>query len=539
MHLGQSQLLSSLLLIFILLLLFSPCVFSQAAVISSGGNITMVLINATQLSSYWAGVVGRLNGSTIADLNLPVSEQNVTNNIIYYNEPNGSYASFYNTTLMLTRLSVKPDPAYIYSPVQSDFNESGMFSTFVAFSGMANYSKYIESPLMTFSPFLTTTCYIYQLPFVCPYIVLKNNTKMGVLKFDNGSVVEPLFISTIESLEGYNGTYFDFEFMVPYLENYYFYIYGQKECNITVWIDDVQTTTFPKTGVPYKVVAQVRDENQNIVENASIRAVEENGRSIFYPIIDAARKFLGYGVAKTNESGMATFVLTPSRYNIPDEYNYSIYLEVSNGFYCRQNLSIASYASLTPTYRSSLVNSNYASQVKAATQNMNALALIASKWVTQKKVREKNITVYTNGSIAHNSSIRLKSAAINVLNITVNDSNTGEVVNATLDFSENDGLIIFSPLQPEKDLYVSKKVFYSNESIVIIPTKYNNNANIKVLISYSGGTIGSYELDVDPLLKEPDSDEKDMSDSLYVALASSLQNINAVLANVGKSLSMV
>lgn len=528
--------LSFLALIFFIIF-FSSCAIAQGSVVAEGGNITIVILNASRGSWFWGGIVGVLNGSAIIDINQPVSQQNVSNTTIYYNEPNGSYATFFNTTIIATRLPFKPDIANIYSPNQSDFNESGMFHSFSAFSSMSNYSNYIESPLRTFSPFVTTVCYIYQVPFICPYVVLKNNTIMGVLKFDNGTTQEPLFVNTIEHLQGYNGSYFDFEFLVPAFETYYIYIYGQKKCNITVWIDDVQTTAFPNTGVPYKVVAQVRDENQNIVENATVYAVEENGRSIFYPIIEVARKFLGYGTAKTNSSGMATFVLTPSRYNIPDGYGYAAYLEVNDGFYCRQNLSITNYASLSPTYRSSLVNNSYASQVKAATQNMNALAAVASKWVAQKKIREKNITVYTNGSIEHNSSVRLKAGAPNLVNITVNDS--VDIINATLDFSENDGLIIFSPLQPEKDLYSSKKRFSSNETIVLIPTKYNNNANITVLISYSGGNIGTYVLDVDSNLEEPDSSESNMSDALYMALASSLQNINAVLANVGKSLSTV
>jgi len=526
-------------LIVLLLLSFTHCAFAQG-IPTEGGNVTDAYLNASQNSSYWGGIVGVLNGSAVSDLNNYVSTQNVSNTTIFHNEPNGSYANFFNTTLIVTRLPFKPNPADIYSPSISDFNESGMFSTFGVFAGMTNYSLYLESPYNTFVPFLTTTCYIYQTALPCYYVVLRNNTRMGVLKFDNGTWQEPLFVNTIQSLLGYNGSYFHFEYLVPAFENYYFYIYAQKECNITVWIDDVQTTTFQQTGVPYKVVAQVRDKNANLMQNITITAVEANGRNIFYPIIEAARQFLGSGATKTNSSGMATFVLTPTRYNIPSGYGYEAYFEVDDaGFYCRQNLSIANYASLNPIYRTSLVNSNYASQVKGSTQNMNALAKVASKWLTAKKVREKNITVYTNGTVQHNSSILLKAGAPNLLNITVNDSSSGNIVNASLDFNEENGLIIFVPLQPDKDAYANKKTFYSNESIVIIPTKYNNNANITVLISYNGSVIGTVVLDVDSSPEEPGPSESNMSDALYGVLASSLQNINAVLANVGKSLSTV
>jgi len=526
-------------LLFFLIAIACYSAFAQG-VPSEGGNVTLINLSVYQPTQYWGGIVGILNGSPIIDLNTYVSMQNVSNASIFYNEPNGSYAVFYNISMVLTRLPFKPNVSQIFSPTQDDFNETGMFSNFSVFSGMTNYSAYPDSPYNTFAPFLTTTCYIYQTAFPCYYIILKNNTIMGILKFSNGTHEEPLFVNVIQNLQGYNGSYFHFEYLVPALEKYYFYIYGQKECNITVWIDDVQTTTFPQTGVPYKVVAQARDENGNTIENVTMYAVESNGRNIFYPIIEAANKFFGKRSAKTNASGMATFVLTPTRYNIPDSYNYEAYIEVSDGsFYCRKNLSIANYASLTPIYRTSLVNNDYASQVKSSTQNMNSLAKIASIWVTNKKIREKNITVYTNGTVEHDPSVLLKSGAPNLINITVKDNTTGDVVNATLDFSENDGLIIFVPLQPDKDLYTNEKIFYSNQTIVLIPTKYNNNANITLLIYYNDSAIANIVFDVDPMPEPPAATESAMDDSLYGVLSSSLQNINAVLANIGKSLSTV
>lgn len=530
MNYGKAQ------LILLLLIYFS---FAQNNYTTEGGNVTEINLNATQNSTHWAGIVGHLNGSPV-DLSSYVSKQNTPNSSVFYNQPNGSYASFFNTTMIVTRLPFKPDQSQIYSPSMSDFNETGFFSTFATFAGMSNYSLYAESPYNTFLPFLNTTCYIYETAMPCYYIVLKNNTPMGILKFDNGTSQEPLFVNTIGSLLGYNGSYFDFEYLVPVLETYYFYIYAEKECNITVWIDDAQTATFPNTGVPYKVVAQVRDKTGGIVQNITLRAVEENGRNIFYPVIEMARKFFGIGMAKTNGTGMATFVLTPTRYNIPDAYGYAIYLEVDDaGFYCRRNLSIANYGGLVPTYRTALVNDNYASQVKASTQNMGALANTASKWIMAKKIREKNITVYTNGTVEHNLSVLLKAGAPNIINITVNDSGSGNIVNATLDFSENNGLIIFAPLQPDKEAYTNKKTFYSNETIIIIPTRYNNNANITVLVSYSGSPVATLVLDVNSTLGEPAASEKDMSDDIYAILAPSLQNINSVLANIGKSLSTV
>ncbi|MFH1222017.1 MAG: hypothetical protein V1492_02940 [Candidatus Micrarchaeota archaeon] len=506
---------------------------------TEGGNISSIDLNGTG-PGHWAGIVGWPNGVLITDATLPLSERNATNDTIYTNRPNGTYAELFNTSMVITRMPTRPNLSSIQSVTDpNDFNETGIFSNFTAFATMANYSNYIDSPPNTFSPWSLMACELYNTPFICPYITLNPSTRMAVLKYVNGSIIEPLFVEIVMNRSGYNDTDFDFQYMVPILEQYYFYTYNQKECNITVWIDDVQTNTFPKTGVPYKVEVLVRDANLAIVPNARLRAVEENGRSIFYPIIEASKKLFGFGEMQTNSSGRALFALEPTRYNIPDSYDYQVYIEVDDSFYCRQNLSIASYGSLSPTYRTSLVNPAYGSQVKASVQNMNALASTASKWVTARKMREKNVTMLSNGTIVNDSTLPLKAGAPNRLNITILDSGTLLPINATLEFHEKNGLVVFSPLQPDKDLYDSRKIFYSNETMMLIPTGYNNNANFTVLVSNNGTPLGEIQFIVDPTVDVPQSSEADMDDQIYAAISASMQNINSVLVNIAKSLSTV
>ncbi len=521
--------------IFILLI---STAFAQAnSSTTEGGNITEAELNMTGRTEHWAGIVGWLNGTLIYDHSLPVSFEPVNESDIYTNEPNGSYITYYNTSMVVTRLPFRPEFTDMSTPSAADFADGGMFENFTTFAGL-NLSRLFDGPLNTFcNPCVFTTCYIYNNPITCPFVVLEASTPMGVLKFSNGTHEEPLFVGAIENLLGYNGTFFDFEYIVPAFEDYYFYLYKEAECNLTIWIDDVETTTFPKTGVPYKVELLVLDNDSLPMENATVRVVEGNGRNIFYPILDAAKTFLGFGEMDTNSSGHALFALIPSRYNIPDSYGYEAYAEASKGsYYCRQNFSIASYGSLSPTYRTSLVNDAYGSQVKSSIQNMNSLASTASKWINLQKMRLANVNVSTNGSYT-TPLPTLKAGAPNMINITA--YNGSNVFNATVYSSESDGLIIFVPLQPDKELYNNTGTFYTNESIVVIPTRYNNNANLTLVLSVNGTDFATLVFPIDSILEEPTPAEANMDSTTYALISSALQNINSVLSNVGKSISTV
>jgi hypothetical protein len=503
---------------------------------TEGGNITEINLTLNQTSYFWASVVGILNG-TVVDDQFPVSYQEAPDPTIYYNEPNGSYAEYFNSTVMLTRIPLKPDPDNLHVPVAADFDEGGMFEAFNVFSGIS-YS-FTESPRNTLcDPCTYMICHIYQNPIACPFINLMMNTPMGILKFDNGTHEEAVFVGTVENLMGYNTTFFDYEFMMPVDEDYYFYYYKEEECNITVWIDDVQTTTFPKSGVPYKVEVLVTDNSSSPVISTDVDAIENNGRNILYPFIELGRQMLGIGTAVTDGSGRAVFVLEPTRYNVPDSYDYMPYIEVNDGaFYCRQNLSIADYSSLSPTYRASLINSTYESQVKASSQNMNSLASTASKWVDEGKMREVEVVAYTNGT--YDPLPTLKAGAPNLINITVYRHPTLELVNATADILESKGHIIYVPQQPYKEGFNNSAWFYTNETTILIPTGYNTDANLTISLSDGLAPFATLYFNVDSSLEDPVAGDADMNPSTRSRISSALQNINSVLINIAKSLSTV
>jgi hypothetical protein len=467
-----------------------------------------------------------------ANPNFPISLQNASGNDIFTNYPNGTY---YNVSMIVTRLPYKPNLTGMLTPNSSDFDNGGLFANFTIFVGQ-NFRAMLDSPFNTFCrpACQFTNCTIGTLTLPCPYVILQGNTILGVLKYFNGTGEEPIFITTILNQPGYNGTYLDFQYMVPNHEFYYFYVYPE-DCNITVYIDGVQTTVFPKTGVPYDTRFLVTYLDGSPLSWAKVRVVEENGRDILSPNLYPARVFAGSGYSTADIGGNAIYALSPTRYNVPDSYNYSVYVEVISPAYCRKNLSIASYHSLTPTYRSSLVDPAYGSQVKSSVQNMNSLASTANKWIYARKMRNASVTVTTAGAVG--AMPTLKAGAPNYINITVTDA--GNPVTANLTVRETDGLVIFVPAQPGKDLYNSTGPFYSNETFLLIPTRYNNNANLTIFVEYNGTSVANLTYNIDTVLADPAPSEMDMDDYTNALIGSALQNINLVLSNIGKSISTV
>jgi len=323
--------------------------------------------------------------------------------------------------------------------------------------------------------------------------------------------------------------------MVPRDEEYFFYVYPD-ECNITIWIDGVQTNAFPSTAVPYDVEIMVVYEDSAIpINHASVYVVEENGRSLLSPVLYSNKLFSGRALSETDVTGTTVYALSPTRYNIPDSYNYSAYVEVMSPAYCRANFTITVYDSLTPTYRTSLVSPAYESQVKSSVQNMNQLATTASSWIYAGKFRNATVGVTTAGVVTPLPT--LKAGAPNIFNITV--TNGGVPVLANLTVQETDGLIMFVPLQPDKLLYNDSGTFLSNETFTLIPTRYNNNANLTIFVDYGGTNIANLSFSVDSLLEPPTAAEANMDPTTNALIASALQNINQVLTNIGKSISTV
>ena len=518
-----------LLLFIIFTILLFPLASADSAQ-TEGGNISESNLSTNMSSSHWAAVVGWMNISVTPNATGPVGFVTATNATVYVTYTNGSFA---NQTAILTRLNERPAPGDFKSPVLADFDTGGMFSNFTTFAGL-NFSTFVESPLFTFcSPCVYRTCNISGMEIPCPYIILNPNINLSVLKFNNGTWIEPVFVATLGPQVGYNTTVFDFQYMMPKNESYFFFVY--PECLIDTYIDGVNTQYFPNTGVPYDVRLVVRDKGSGaVIPNAELHLSENNGRNILFPIL-TPNEYVQRAYAVTDASGQALYAVAPTRYNIPDSYNYDIYVEVTSPVYCIKHLNITNYASLSPTYRSSLVNPAYASQVKSSVQNMNALAATATKWITAKKMKDYAVNVSENGTIT--AIPTLKAGAPNKLNITaLNDS--GDPFTADITIREDDGFIIVVPQQPDKN-YSNYVLLNTSQPLLIIPTKYNNNANLTIRLYKNFTQFATVSFPVDTNLESPLPTETPMDTATYSLIASSLQNINMVLSNMGKSISTI
>ena len=150
-------------------------------------------------------------------------------------------------------------------------------------------------------------------------------------------------------------------------------------------------------------------------------------------------------------------------------------------------------------------------------------------------MRNATATVTTAGVVSPLPT--LKAGAPNWFNITILNGGVPVVGNITV--REDDGQIMFVPIQPDKDLYNNSGTFESNETFILIPTHYNNNANLTFFVHYNNVNIANLTFTVDTILEPPAPTEMDMDEATNALIASALQNINQVLSNVGKSISTV
>lgn len=236
----------------VLLLLFSALAYSAGNDTTEGGNITRASTNGTEPSHLWGAIIGNLNGTTITDYSLFISVQDVTNTSIFTNSPNGSYADLINATLIVTRLPDKPNESYLSTPTLADFQPGGIFENFTAFAGL-DYNSTPENPSDTFYPFPLAMCHLSTVSLPCPYITTNPVKCMALLKFDNGTHVEPVFVELILAEPGYNGSSFQFQFLVPKNETYYFYVYMNQPPNVTIFTPLPQVYTTGNLVLTYNI----------------------------------------------------------------------------------------------------------------------------------------------------------------------------------------------------------------------------------------------------------------------------------------------
>lgn len=214
---------------------------------AEGGNISAANLTITNDSILWGAIVGNLNGTSVTDPAAAISFQEVASSKVYQNSPNGSYAVLANSSLVLTRLPYRPDPADLVTPTAADFLPGGMFSNFTAFASL-NYSSTPENPYDTVYPFPVAVCPVGGRAIPCPYITTNPDKRMGILKYVNGSTIEPVFVEFIREGTGYNGSDFQFQFMVPDSEGYYFYAYPNAPPQVRIITP--QNRVYPTGSIP-------------------------------------------------------------------------------------------------------------------------------------------------------------------------------------------------------------------------------------------------------------------------------------------------
>ncbi|NIA04186.1 MAG: hypothetical protein GWP09_02440, partial [Nitrospiraceae bacterium] len=367
----------------------------------------------------------------------------------------------------------------------SDLDEaSGLFDS-VMYDGK-------DDPQHTFSCTNGPVFTILGNNFTGCYVTLKNNIKVGLLKYYYGGSYFPLYIVDSSSYSCYDGSNCNYEFMLP-LDTYYFY-YVSKEpmYAINVWIDGQQTTHFSQTALPYIVKLRVTNYfTHESISNVTAALVEDNGNNIFVPwrlngIVSRAMT-----TAKTDSDGSATFVAAPTKYGTMSSYSF-----IQNDQIIKSVRLYVDHSDSTEYVKKPIQPSVLLDNAKVSVNAMNQITNSLYIWANsasgtdspQPQAVKQDLTVYTNGSY---TPITLQTGAPNVIDVTLKEP-SGVIENGYINAEENDGYLVMNPTYNQTTYAPKKRVheFFwipTTQEFIVTPTSYgqaNSIVSLKVYDSY-------------------------------------------------------
>jgi|GEM_PF-1857468 len=309
-------------------------VFLFGAVLGSsigleGGNIVKAVLAPSYVSSNWAGVSGEVTGFQ-EETNSPIeyffvddSRSGTVNTIDMSGQADGDhfFASipFYSSSF---------NPQDLENVTSSDLEAGGLFdsegfSTF--YPDSTSYDSLHDNPEKTFTE--SGNVRILDKEYDAMKTTLNQGIDYYVLSYDTGSGVEPIFLTRINDYETcYDGNSCNHQFLLPDInEEYSFYMLSEYEpVNITTLIDGEASTVFPYSGRPYNltVVTETVFGDQEPLDT-QVRITEREGNNLFTPAFSQNYSSKGQIVTETR-NGSVSLLMSPTKYNSPDDYNLSV-----------------------------------------------------------------------------------------------------------------------------------------------------------------------------------------------------------------------
>ena len=224
------------------------------------------------------------------------------------------------------------------------------------------------------------------------------------------------------------------------------------QCNVSIWVDGVKTSTIAAAGRPYNLTVGVT----NSTDNSSLSGVrvyleEDTGILPFalLQIIASNVSNTGRGALTTNANGNATLTIVPTGGDANVDAKLGSYslrarvdLEGQEG--CSQNVTLTSRSFATPSTHVSIPNRNNIIYFK---DDVYRVFNVVKVWLDLGGGENHNITIYSNGT-ATGMGFSVWSGKPIGMNITVlNASDDSPIPNAVINITEFNGILPWTLIQ--------------------------------------------------------------------------------------------
>lgn len=310
-----------------------------------GGNIVRAVLASSYVSSNWAGVSGEVTGfqeetaSPLEYFFIDDTRSGSVNTVDMPGQVDGDHfiasVPFYTDDF---------DPGGLGNVSAEDLEAGGLFdeggfSTF--YPDSTSYDELNDNPEKTFTESGSLRVLDEE------YSVMKTSLSDGIdyyiMSYDTGSEVEPIFLTRTNNYSScFDGNSCNYQFMLPEInDDYSFYMLSEFEpVNITTLIDGEASTVFPYSGRPYNLTVlteTVFGEERPL--DTEVRITEREGNNLFTPAFNDEYSSKGQLVTQTTD-GSVSVLMSPTKYNSPDDYNLSVEVYSDGESYESVSLSV-------------------------------------------------------------------------------------------------------------------------------------------------------------------------------------------------------
>lgn len=506
-----------ILLIVLVMTLLSNLVLAQSIGLEAGHSY-YVELDAAMNSINWAGVEVISNSVTLSESRFPITTpMTLATPVVWkpgfpgYNfaDDHHYYAAMFPNEFDLNNL-------YDASPI--DFMSGGIFDSVSYPQFYPDYTGKSDAPDKTF--LTSDIIMIGGQNFTSYKTTIVQNIDLHVLKYEESpGIFIPIFLVKLEPATCLSGTPCLGEFLLPTSSREYnFYALSDlPQYSYRIWIDGIETTYFPQTGLPHELTFEVTNIFTDAPEqNAKIFVAEDDGQNLFLPYRLNGYVTETYSVGNTDSSGLETFIVTPTKYGEITAYQMHYGVFFGSAVTSPGELNITSSDTLLQQ-KKTFTQPGLINNLKVAVNGMNSIADYVYRWADSNTALVWEIdydigtglfTTYNDGTP---SPIVLKTGAVNAIEFDVK-SGAASLPGYTIRIKESDGYLIMNPYTGSTPLTEKERVHYQEVTspiqLIITPTKYNDvSSTITVeVINPSMQVIGTHTFTIDANLENPNGD---------------------------------